>query len=1059
MTRTLTIVRALGAALALLALVFEAPVLLASFGDPIGDVIDAFGDELSSDTSRSEALLVAALVIIGWIAWAMMAMAVVNEIVAAVRGRMARPLPLLPGVQVGARTLVTSVTLLTTLVNTTHVAAAPLAPTDPVVALVEPEAVPIPTEVAAPTPTSTGPSYRVVRSDTWWSMAERLLGSGNRWQEIVTANEGRRMVNGTVVTASTPSPRPGWVVQLPADAVLPLRVEGDAGEPASPSIDGHVVVAGDTLWDIASSRLPAGASTERVQAAVASIVDANISKVQPDGRKLTDPSVLEPGWTLTIPAFPQSEDAEPEASDMVVVERGDTLWELAETHLDSGERFLEIVDRNLGVPQPDGRALQDPDLILPGWRLEMPTTEPAVAEAPAERERPPEPPVPEPALPEDEAIQPSPAPMPPATTLTPPDLAPAPPPPPPASTPTTSAGSHEAGDDAGSTVPIGLLAAGLATAGVVTVLDRRRRVQRQLRRSGHVLPTPTAEAEQADLRLRAGADVDGAERVAVAMQAAAAGLADGAFPAVRFVTVSADAVQIHLGEVVSAVPDGFDEVDGTWLTTLAHDELEALAHGVVDPLPLLCPIGTTPEGADVLVDLDRYGISWIDGPQERVMGLVRSMALALSSSAWADSPRVIAVGMSGGIAELDWVESTPTLVEALAAVCRTLPTTPWRRGGIEVDAGEPIAVVSATSYWEVHKHQLEEISAAVPSGTAVVLPGPSLDGPGTVITVDEHGHIDCPGIDVEVVAASLDDDDVRVVVDLLEEASQIDADLPASVGTPAGVRPLPTLEDELRSYEVLVRVMGDVTVERLPDGEDAQPVTFERARSEEAVVYLAAREEGRGVDGEDVRAALWPDGMAADQTVRNTMTAARRGLGEDLAGEPYLPQPTDGRYQLSNRVVTDFELFWSMRQTANHVDAPDLADHLLDQALQLVRGEPFLGSGRGYAWTSTIGTTIIVAVVDAAEQVGLSRLVRNDPKGAERAARAGLRISPGDERLYRILLRAAAAQDSKPMVERLYRELLDVLADPDLGIEPEDTVSQETVDVFNELMGRRRKSA
>lgn len=410
MTRTLTIVRALGAALALLALVFEAPVLLASFGDPIGDVIDAFGDELSSDTSRSEALLVAALVIIGWIAWAMMAMAVVNEIVAAVRGRMARPLPLLPGVQVGARTLVTSVTLLTTLVNTTHVAAAPLAPTDPVVALVEPEAVPIPTEVAAPTPTSTGPSYRVVRSDTWWSMAERLLGSGNRWQEIVTANEGRRMVNGTVVTASTPSPMPGWVVQLPADAVLPLRVEGNADEAAPPMIDRHVIVAGDTLWDIASSRLPAGSSAERVQRAISGIVDANISKVQPDGRKLTDPSVLEPGWTLTIPAFPQPEEAEPEPSDMIVVERGDTLWELAETHLDGGERYQKIVDRNLGVPQPDGRTLQDPDLILPGWRLEMPTTEPAVAEAPAERGGRPEPPVPEPAPPDNEVIQPAPAP-------------------------------------------------------------------------------------------------------------------------------------------------------------------------------------------------------------------------------------------------------------------------------------------------------------------------------------------------------------------------------------------------------------------------------------------------------------------------------------------------------------------------------------------------------------------------------------------------------------------------------------------------------------------------
>ena len=1059
MTRALTFVRALGAALALLALVFAAPVLLASFGDPISEVIDAFRDELLSDASRSESLLVSALVTIGWIAWAMVAMAVVNEVWAAMRGRMARPLPLLPGVQAVARTLVTSVTLVTTLVSTTQVAAAPLSPLGPVATLVEPGAVSTPhgTEAVA-TPISSGPTYRVVRSDTWWSMAERLLGSGNRWQDIVTANDGRRMVDGTVITASTASPRPGWIVQLPADAVLPLRVDGETDESAAP-VDRHVVVVGDTLWDIAASRLPAGSSTERVQQAIASIVDANQSTVQHDGRTLTDPSVLEPGWSLIIPALPQPTAMEIEEVDSVVVELGDTLWGIAETHLDAGERYPEIVDRNLGVPQNDGRALEDPDLILPGWRLEMPTTEPAVAEAPRERERPPDAPVPEPAPPQDEDIQPSLPPTPQTTAPAPPDLAPAPPPPPPAPTSTMSAGSDETADEAGPTVPIGLLAAGLATAGVVTILDRRRRVQRQRRRSGHILPSPTAEAEQAEIELRAGADVAGAERVAVAMQAAAAGFSGEVFPAVRFVTVSADAVQIHLDEVVPTVPDGFAEVDGTWLTTLGHGELEALAHGGVDPLPLLCPIGTTPEGADVLVDIDRFGITWIDGAQDRVMGLVRSMALALSSSAWADSPKVIAVGMSGGIAELDWVESTPTLVEALAAVCRTLPTKPWRRAGTEVDVGEPIAVVSATSYWEVHKHQLEEISAAVPSGTAVVLPGPSLDGTGTVITIDELGRIDCPGLDVEVTAASLDDADVRVVIDLLEEASQIDTDIPAADEPPAGVRPLPTLEDELQNYDVLVRVMGDVTVERLTDDSEAQPVVFERARSEEAIVYLAAREEGRGVDGEDVRAALWPDGMAADQTVRNTMTAARRGLRDDPDGQPYLPQPTDGRYRLSNRVVTDFELFWSMRQTANHVDDPDLADHLLDQALQLVRGEPFLGSGRGYAWTSTIGTTMIVAVVDAAEQVGLSRLERDDPKGADRAARAGLRISPGDERLYRVLLRAAAAQDSKPMVERIYRELLDVLADPDLGTEPEATVSQETVDVFSELMGRRRQPA
>lgn len=1064
MTRTLTIIRALGAAVALLALVFGAPVLLASFGNPIGEVLDAFRDELASDASRSEALLTAALAIVGWVAWVMVVVAIMNEIVAAARGRMSRPLPLLPGLQAVARTLVTSVTLVTTLLSTTQVAAAPLSPTPPASALADTDAMssissPVEAGASEPIPVPTGSTYVVVRSDTWWSMAERLLGSGNRWQDIVSVNEGQRMVDGVVVTATTASPRPGWIVQLPSDAVLPLNLVEEPVEAEPAEVEQHVVVDGDTLWDIAVARLPDRTPTEQIKRVVAAIVDANRSTVQDDGRTLTDPNLLEPGWTLTVPPLLQSTDGDTPAADTVVVERGDTLWDLAEDHLDAGERYPEIVERNLGVTQSDGNSLEDPDLILPGWRLEMPASEPAAAQTPDDHDQPPVPAAPRTNSSDDTVTAP------PSTTPVEapaprqPDLAPAPlPRPAPTSSQVTGDPPAEVDQD-DSAVPVGLLTVGLAAAGVITILDRRRRVQRQRRRPGHVLPTPTVEAERVEVQLRAGTDVDGAERIALAMQAAAAGLSDDTFPAVRFVSVSGDEVRVYLAEAVPSAPAGFEEVEGTWVTTLSNDQLETLARGGVDPLPLLCPVGRTPDGSDILIDLEQFGIAWIEGPQDRALGLVRSMALALASSAWASSPQVIAVGMAGGIAELDWVDTTPTLVEGLTAICRKLPTNPVRRSSMDVDTGDPVVVVSGTTYWEVHKQQIEEISAETPSGNAVVILGPSLDGTGSVITIGDDGRIDCPGVDIEVYAAALADDDIRVIVGLLEEAAQLDTDVPAPSELPVGVRPLPTLADELQNYDILVQVMGDVTVERLTGENNPQLVRFERARSQEAVVYLAAREEGRGVATEDVRAALWPDGRAADQTVRNTMTGARSGLGDDGDENAYLPQPVDGRYHLSDSVVTDFELFWSLRQTASEVDDPDLADHLLDQALQLVRGEPFLGAGRGYAWTSSIGTTIIVAVVDVAEQVGLSRLERDDPRGAERAARAGLTISPGEERLYRILLRAAAAQDSKPMVERLYREMLDVLADPDLGIEPEATVSAGTVELFNELMGGRCRSA
>ena len=932
MTRILALCRAAAATLTLIALVFLSPALLTSFGNPISEVIDAFSNDLASDASRSETLLVGVLVVIGWIAWLMITAAIVNEVRAAARGRMARTLPLLPGMQSLARTLVSSVTLVGALLSTTHVAVAPLAPMASVTALTEPG----PHDLAephgapdgdAPMTAPAGPSYRVVRSDTWWSMAERLLGTGSRWHEIVAANEGRTMVDGTLVTAATPSPRPGWTVTLPNDAVLPLSLSGREDPPATPDPNEHLVMAGDTLWEIAVDQLPPGSSTERVAEVVTRLVEANRSRVQPDGRSLTDPNVLEPGWILTIPPLPKPEEMGSASPDSVVVQAGDTLWDLAEVHLDSGERYPEIVDLNRGVTQPDGRALEDPDLILPGWRLDLPPSGPSIDESPPAVEKPPAegtgssetPPAdaePVPATPSTAGTVPTTSPETPAPVV-PSSLAP--------STQPAHVDHHDPATDESRAVPVGLLAGGIATAGVVLMLDRRRRVQRQRRRSGHVLPAPPVDEEVAEYCLRDGTDVLRAERVAVALQAAAAGLGNDDLPAIRYVSATDDSVRVHLADVTTSVPAGFEEVDGTWVTAVPHAELVALAEGGIDPLPLLCPIGTTADGTEILVDLDRVGVAWISGPDDRVTSLLRSMALSLSTSVWASSPRVVAVGMSGGIAELDWVDTTLTLTEGLAVASRNLPTNSDRRSSsTTLDPGDPVVVVSGTTCWETHRHQLEEISDGAPSGNVAVLPGPGIDGVGAVMTVDNDGRIRLPDVDIEVRANGLSDDDVRVVLDILDHAAELGTDVPSPSELPVGVRPLPTLADELEGYDVLVRVMGDVTVERLGRGTGTEPVVFERTRSQEAVVYLAAREEGRGVAIEDVRAALWPDGRAVDQTVRNTVSRARRGLGDDSDGEPYLPSPVDGRYHLSDRVVTDFELFWSMRQTASELDDPDL---------------------------------------------------------------------------------------------------------------------------------------
>jgi nucleoid-associated protein YgaU len=56
----------------------------------------------------------------------------------------------------------------------------------------------------------------------------------------------------------------------------------------------------------------------------------------------------------------------------VTVRPGDSPWGLAVEHLGDGARWTEIWELNRGLPQPDGRSWEIPEMILPGWELTLP---------------------------------------------------------------------------------------------------------------------------------------------------------------------------------------------------------------------------------------------------------------------------------------------------------------------------------------------------------------------------------------------------------------------------------------------------------------------------------------------------------------------------------------------------------------------------------------------------------------------------------------------------------------------------------------------------------------
>ena len=67
------------------------------------------------------------------------------------------------------------------------------------------------------------------------------------------------------------------------------------------------------------------------------------------------------------PAIPQ------DTAPVIEVERGDSPWSLAEAHLGDGLRWRELYEINRGLPQPDGRSWTNPELIVPGWQLRLPS--------------------------------------------------------------------------------------------------------------------------------------------------------------------------------------------------------------------------------------------------------------------------------------------------------------------------------------------------------------------------------------------------------------------------------------------------------------------------------------------------------------------------------------------------------------------------------------------------------------------------------------------------------------------------------------------------------------
>ena len=745
----------------------------------------------------------------------------------------------------------------------------------------------------------------------------------------------------------------------------------------------------------------------------------------------------------------------------------ESLWEIAEKCLGDGRRYPEIFELNKGHVQPDGSRLHQASLIKPGWILEMPADATGAQvipkselqdyfahghPVPHQSQPPAQQPKPDPAPPQHTGNghhAPSPALSGSAATTAPttapkteqkPAATKAPEPPATKATavqpktqktpeqqevqqPPSAPHSYEISNELGWEQE--LAGASLLAAGLLVALGRRRREQMWHRAFGRRIARPEGDAMVAERALRIGADPDSVRLLDIALRQMSRSLAaDGrTLPTVYGVHLGHESLDLWIAPADRNPPAHWEAHDEgqVWrfhAAELADIDMAGLSD-VLAPYPGLISIGTNDNGR-ILVDLEAaHGLIALRGPEELRRAILAAVAVELATNSWSDHMRITLVGFGEELTLIapDRIRAVGTLAEALpelearaAEVKQALAASgvdsvlTGRCRGVFGEAWMPHYLIMADQPSSDEANRLVALARTGPRMAAGYLVAGEV--PGATWTweaaygEDDEDRLIAGVLGFDVAAQVVPERHYRAVADLFRTAGRLDEGVLLSTAKPE-TEPFGAATGEQRPAAD-IRLLGPIEIDAPGPMDESR-----RAVCTELLVFLATHPGG--VHPTVLGGAVWPRGAAAG--VRDaTIARVSDWLGRDSRGRPNLYHDDQGRIRLGSEVRVDWSVFrWLIWRSAAE---PASESAYMSYALDLIRGPLLADRPRGrYAWLASedLEYEAVARAVDVAHRLVLLRLDERDAKGAVAAARAGLRLAPDEEGLWRDLLRAVHA--------------------------------------------------